>query len=314
MKKIIVDKNSEIKTIQKALLLIDNNDKNEIFIKSGVYYEKVKIVGNHIKLIGEDLNNTIISYNDYAKKNHADGKEMNTFRTYTCMVVGNFIEIENLTIENTSGDGIIYGQAVALSTLGDMINIKNCRILANQDTLFLGPLPRDLIVRYHNFLPFDELVYPINHRVIVRKTIIQGDVDFIFGGANAYFEDCTFISLLRDGYVFAPSTEEDEEYGFTINHSYFKGLSEVPNTYIARPWRDYGKVVVINSVYEAHIKDEGFDKWNDSSRDKTCRFYEYNNMYIDNHAYSRIYFSKVLKQEELEKYELKNLLFEKSKV
>ena len=312
MKKIIVDKNSNINTIQKAISLIDKNDENEIFIKSGVYHEKVKIVGDNIRLIGEDLKNTVISYDDYAKKIHTDGKEINTFRTYTCMVVGNHLTLTNLVIENRSGDGLIYGQAVALATLGDMIHIENCQLLGHQDTLFLGPLPRDLIIRYEDFLPADELQYPLNHRVVVTKTLIQGDVDFIFGGANAYFEDCTFISLLRDGYVFAPSTEADEAYGFTINRGSFRGLSPSPNTFLARPWRDYGKVVIMNSTYGIHIYDEGFDKWNDSSRDQTCRFSEYNNSYVDHHRYKRCYFSQLLKPEELETYQLNRILREKS--
>ena len=311
MNKIIVDKNSKINTIQKALSLIVENVENEIFIKSGVYNEKVMIVGHNIRMIGEDPNKTIISYNDYAKKIHADGKEMSTFRTYTCMIVGSQISLSNLIIENTSGDGSIYGQAVALATLGDMIHIENCKLLAQQDTLFLGPLPRDLIVRYQDFLPADELVYPLNHRVIIKKTLIQGDVDFIFGGANAYFEDCTFISLARRGYVFAPATEADEEYGFTINRCNFKGLSPTPNTYIARPWRDYGKVVIMNSTYGMHIYDEGFNKWNGTSRDQTCRFYEYNNSYVDHHQYKRCHFSRKLKPEELDKYQLNRVILDK---
>lgn len=312
MKKIIVDKNSEINTIQKALQWIDRNDKNEIFIKSGVYREKVKIAGDNIRLIGEDRNNTVITYQDYAKKIHADGKEMNTFRTYTCMALGSNITLSDLTIENTSGDGSIYGQAVALATLGDMIHIENCQLLGHQDTLFLGPLPRELIIRYQNFLPEDELQYPRNHRVLVQKTLIQGDVDFIFGGANAYFEDCTFFSLVRNGFVFAPSTEADEEYGFTINHCDFRGASPSPNTFLARPWRDYGKVVIMNCTYGLHIYDARFDKWNDSLRDQTCRFYEYNNSYTDRHEYIRCYFSHQLEPKDIDNYQLRNILREKN--
>lgn len=311
MKRIIVDKSSDIDTIQKALLLIDKTDENEIFIKSGVYHEKLKIVGNNIRLVGENQESTIISYNDYAKKIHVDGKELNTFRTYTCLVEGNNITLSNLTIENTSGEGSKYGQAVALATLGDMIKIENCQLLAHQDTLFLGPLPRDLIIRYQNFLPDDELKYPLNHRVIITKSIIQGNIDYVFGGANAYFEECTFVSLLGQGYVFAPSTEVDEFYGFTINKCYFRGLSTLPNTYLARPWRDYGKVVIMNSIFENHIYDEGFDKWNDSSRDQTCRFYEYNNSYVDSHQYKRCHFSQILKLDQLDNYQINQILLEK---
>ena len=43
MNKIIVDKDSNVNTIQKAIDLIDINQDNEIFIKNGTYFEKLKI-------------------------------------------------------------------------------------------------------------------------------------------------------------------------------------------------------------------------------------------------------------------------------
>lgn len=46
------------------------------------------------------------------------------------------------------------------------------------------------------------------------------------------------------------------------------------SVFLARPWRDYGIVVFDNCYMENHIKSEGFDKWNDTNRDKTCRFSE----------------------------------------
>ena len=44
--------------------------------------------------------------------------------------------------------------------------------------------------------------------------------------------------------------------------------------YLARPWRDYGLARFEHCAYGAHIAPEGFDKWNDTHRDKTARFYE----------------------------------------
>ena len=295
MNRIIVDKNSNIPTIKKALEYLDKSSDNEIFIKAGIYYEKIKITNyqNNLRIVGEDKENTIISFNDHALKIHSDGKEFNTFRTYSLMLLGTNITLENITVENTSGCGKRFGQAVALSVTGDNIKIKNCNLKAYQDTLFLGPLPFDLLERYKDFLPKDELIYPKDHRVYVDDTYIEGDVDFIFGGAEAYFSNCVIHSLERNGFVFAPCTELIEEKGFVVKRCKFTGASNVPNTYLARPWRDYGMVDIFDSIMDNHIYDLGFDKWNDTNRDKTCRFNEYNSKYFDNHPYERCYFVNI---------------------
>ncbi len=51
-----------------------------------------------IKIIGEDKEKTVITYDDYAGKDN-----MGTFRTYILLVIGNDIWHENPTIENTVG-------------------------------------------------------------------------------------------------------------------------------------------------------------------------------------------------------------------
>lgn len=292
MNKIIVDKNTKINTIQKGLQLLKENEDNEIFINSGTYFEKIKIKNSSHKLLIKGTKDTIISYNDHALKIHQDGKEFNTFRTYTMMILGDNVTLEDLTIINSSGPGNIYGQAVALSLIGNNIKINNCILKAYQDTIFLGPLPKDLIERYQNFLPSDELIFPKEHKVEINNTYIEGDVDFVFGSAEAYFNNCTFKSLSRSGFVFAPSTDINDEIGFVVSNSKFIADNDIPNHFIARPWRDYGYLKLINCEMSNHIYDEGFDKWNDTNRDKTCRFIEINTSYKDNHQYKRVYFVK----------------------
>ena len=293
MNKIIVDKDSNVNTIQKAIDLIDINQDNEIFVKNGTYFEKLKIKfysSFSLRIIGESKENTIISFNDFARKIHQDGLEYNTFRTSSLMLLGDNITLENLTIENTAGCGKKFGQAVALYITGNNVHVNNCILKAFQDTLFLGPLPKDLIVRYQNFLQEDELIYPKDHTVYINDTFIEGDVDFVFGGACCYFDNCTFHSLDRNGFVFAPSTEVDEKKGFIVRNSIFTSTSNNPHVYLARPWRDYGMVELFNCKMGNHIHDVGFDKWNDTSRDLTCRFNESNSSYFDNHQYIRCNF------------------------
>lgn len=300
MQTIYVNKNTSIDTIQKAIDLV--TDTATIHIAKGTYYEKIKLTKSNITFIGEGPLNTIIYFDDYAKKIHKDGLEFNTFRTYSFMILASNISLSNLTIANTSGYGDTIGQAVALHIIGDNIHLDNVHLKAYQDTLFIGPLPHNLITRYDGFLKDDERIIPTSYKSYFNNCYIEGTVDYVFGCGEAYFDNCIFHNLLEGGFVFAPSTYLEDEFGFTVLNSIFTSEVSIPSTYLARPWRDFGKVVLLNCTYQNHILDTGFDKWNDTSRDKTCRFSEYNCNYFDNHSYTRCYFSKVLTAEEAKKY------------
>jgi len=300
MKTVVVKKGTKLDTLSKAVELVD--DGGTIIVFPGRYEEKLKIK-KPVKIHGLDPERTVIVYADHAKKLDDSGNEYGTFRTYTLMLAHDDIELKNLTVENASGPGEIFGQAVALHTLGDRIRISNCLLKSYQDTLFLGPLPEDLRERYRSSLPEDELVGIENARVLIESSTIIGDVDFIFGSANAVFTDCRIVSL-RKGYVAAPSTPKDQEYGFTFLNCVFAGEGE---TYLARPWRDYGKAVFIGCTYGKHIKEEGFHNW-EAGREKTCRFYEADCRYEDDSSFQRVSFAKELSPEEAANYTLDNLL------
>ncbi len=299
MQKLYVGKNREYKSISDILSLI--KPYTTIYLDNGIYHEKIKINCDNISIIGESENNTIISFSDYALKIHKDGKEFNTFRTPTLHLLGKNIELKNLTIKNESGIGKIYGQAVALSLTGDNITLDHVTLEAHQDTLFLGPLPKDLQIRYLGFLENDELVDLEKRRYLIKSSKIIGDVDFIFGTGNAYFLNCEIISN-GDGFITAPATEKEDFYGFTFFKCKFLKYN-ANHVYLSRPWRDYGKAVFIDCLYDNHIIDLGFDKWNDTDRDKTARFYEHNSFYIDHHDYQRVYFTKTLDEDELNLYD-----------
>ena len=301
MKTIVVKKGTNVDRISKAVELVD--DGGTIIVFPGKYVEKLKIKKS-LKIYGFDPEKTVISYCDHAKKVDEAGAEYGTFRTYTLMLAAGNIEIKSITVENTSGPGEIRGQAVALHTLGDKIKLTNCILKSYQDTIFLGPLPADLRERYQSLLPEDELIDLKNARVWIDSSTIIGDVDFIFGSANALFTNCK-IKSQREGYVAAPSTPEDQKYGLTFLKCVFEGEGEY-NTYLARPWRDYGKAVFIGCDYGKHIKEEGFHHWEDG-RESTCRFHEADCRYVDGAEYKRVGYIKELSAEEIAEYTAENL-------
>lgn len=262
--------------LQKAL---DQARPGEtIRLAEGDYRAKAVLFTPGLTLEGAGADRTRIVWDDYAKKLDGQGVEYNTFRTWTLAVCADGVTLRDLSVANDSLHPEEKGQEVALTVYGDRFAMERCRLTSTQDTLFLGPLPDDLIERYDGFLP---------HFLRPSKTcsqrftdcLIEGTVDFIFGCGEAVFEGCEIRSL-RDarniGYAAAPAHEPRQTRGFRFQNCRFTMEEGVApgSIYLARPWRDCGLCEFRNCTYDPHISPEGFDKWNDTRRDKTARFYE----------------------------------------
>lgn len=275
MKILNVGKLEEIKTINEAISLI--NEPTKIILKDELYFEKVVINKSFIEIDG--LNKAVIEYNDYAKKIHEDGREYVTFRTYSVLVKAPHVTLKNLTIKNSAGYGEDIGQAVALHLYNDDIKVINCKIEAYQDTIFCGPFSPDLIERYVDLLPMDERIHEGEFHQYFINSEIKGNVDFIFGGASAIFSSCKIISIPSrhdNSWIAAPDHDKENDTGFIfINCDLVKeGDVKDGTVFLARPWREYGKVTYINCKLGSHIHPEGFSIWNGTDRHKNARFYE----------------------------------------
>ena len=244
----------------------------------GIWRQKATVRTPGLHLIGAGRDKTVLINDDYALKKDESGRDYNTFRTWTLAVCADGVEMEDLSIVNDSLHPEVKGQEVALSVYGDAFRMTHCVLRSTQDTLFLGPLPEDLIERYDGFLP-DELRQNRKLRQNFMSCRIEGTVDFIFGCGEALFDSCEIRSLVdaRDlGYVAAPSHALSQRDGFLFNNCCFtceEGATP-GSIYLARPWRDYGLCEFRNCTYGPHIAPEGFDKWNDTHRDRTARFFE----------------------------------------
>ena len=206
---------------------------------------------------------------------HEDGRPYHTFRTQTVLVDGNDLTFQGCTFENTAGNGKAVGQAIALYLDGDHIRLEDCVLKGHQDTLFLAPLPpkeyeKDGFLGPKQFTPRQDRTF------FLRNCRIEGGVDFIFGGATAFFEDCEFVSV-EPGYVFAPSTPEHVKTGFVARNCRFTAGTGVEehSCYLARPWREYARVRLENCYLGNHIHPEGFSDWGKTEARNTICFEEY---------------------------------------
>lgn len=259
--------------------VFDNAEENAIiYLSEGVYRQKTIIRVPGLTLVGAGAEKTKIVYDDHARKQHIIGGEYNTFRTYTLAVCADRVTMKDLSVINDALQPEVKGQEVALSVVGTDFQMTDCVLTSTQDTLFIGPLPSDLIGRYEGFL-LDDLRRGYPMKQFFSNCVIEGTVDFIFGCGAAVFDRCEIRSLrdARDvGYVAAPSHERSQQEGFLFRSCRFTCEPGVTpgSIFLARPWRDYGLARFENCSYGPHIVPEGFNKWNDTRRDLTARFYE----------------------------------------
>lgn len=282
---IVVDRNGRghFRNIQQAIDSVRafNPDGTiTIFVRSGVYKEKLILPTHvcHVRLIGEDKENTVITYDD-----HANIDKMGTFRTYTFLIRGNDITLENLTIENTS---LALGQAVALHLEGDRIILKNCRIISHQDTVYAA---RE------------------NQRQYFVDCWIEGTTDFIFGSSTCWFERCV-IYCKKNSYITAASTPENVEFGFIFNNCKVVLAKGVDKLYLGRPWRPYAMTLFMNTELPEGILPEGWNNWRNPDNEKTARNMEYNNTGKGSATSKRVKWAKVLSKKEAEKCTLKHVM------
>lgn len=270
----------DFKTITEALEAIRAymDYRVTVNIKNGLYQEKLIIPSwlENVDFIGEDVDKTIIRYNDYAGLDN-----MGTFRTYTVRVDGNNMTFKNLTFENTAGR---VGQAVALHTEGSNLTFENCRFLGNQDTMFIAG--RDAKLYFDN-------------------CYIEGTTDFIFGPATAWFENCT-IHCKADSFITAASTPKDVEYGYIFNNCKITTAPEVTKVYLGRPWRPFASTYFIECEMPEQIRPEGWQNWGNPENEKTARYGEYRSKGPGANPEKRVNWAKQLSESEVKKLSKKN--------
>lgn len=253
-------------TIQEAINAVPYDVEAEIVVSEGEYREKLFSDKRHLTLRGEG--NVRIIGSDYARKSDPCGRRLGTFRSYTAFFSGEHIALENLTIVNDAGRGEDVGQAVALYLDASEARCSSITLLANQDTLFIAPLP-DAEREKGGFYGPRHLAPRRPCRAVFSSCEIAGSIDFIFGGGDALFEDC-IIRSTAPGYVAAPSGRKDGT-GFVFFRSSFAsdGLPD-ESVFLMRPWRPEGKASFLDCSFAGHIDRRYRSSWNGESDESTC--------------------------------------------
>ncbi len=298
----ISKENGDYSTITEAIQAVPYEESAVIYIGEGTYHEKLFCEKSDITFIGAGIDKTIIEYDDGAFDLMEDGSKRGTFRTYTAFFGGKRAVVKNMTIANTVGDGSAHGQALAVYADADECLFENVKLTGHQDTLFCAPLP--LTERQKNGFMGPRVLNPRKKtRQLYRNCEIYGDVDFIFGGADAVFEDCLIVcnnrqknvsskdsndggkadSRFINGYITAACGTKDD-LGFVFRNCTIKGEEGCAEAsiFLGRPWRDEARTVFIDCKMDKSIAPERFSGWGAIDKDQPDTYYgEYGSVSLE---------------------------------
>jgi pectin methylesterase-like acyl-CoA thioesterase len=228
-----------------------------ITIAPGTYREVLTIAKPHIHLRSsvEDPRQTVIVFDKSA------GTSGGTTHSATVNVTGDDFTAENLTFQNDFNahhqQVPVGSQALALLVTGDRAVFRKMRLLGNQDTL-----------------------YAAKGRQYFTNCFIEGNVDFIFGDAKAFFDHCEIRSNAHSGgYITAQSrVRADQDSAYVFDHCRLTADPGVSRVWLGRPWRPYAKVIFLNTEMGEHIEAAGWREWHpgETKSLETVYYAEYN--------------------------------------
>ena len=253
---------AEYPTLQAAVDALPEGG-GEILLAAGTYRGKVNIARAHVRLrgAGRDPGEVVIVWGD------AHATVGGTIKSATLTASGDDFRAENLTIRNDftwqSNEG---SQAVALAVTGDRATFHRVRLLGAQDTLYAGS-------RKCAAEPC-----PVS-RQYFRDCYIEGHVDFIFGDANAFFDHCEIHALAHPQIMITAHsrTTPEQEKAYVFDRCRITADPGAGTIYLGRPWRDYARVIFMNTRIDAPIHPEGWREWTPGTTErlKTAYYAEY---------------------------------------
>ena len=288
--KIIVAKDGtgNYRTIQEALDAVPagNLKPVTVFVRKGIYKERIIVDArkNFINLIGEDKEQTILTFNNHSGTKLANGDTVNTWSSASFFVYADDFHAENISFENNAG--FTAGQAVALRIEGNRASFLNCKITGFQDVLFLSGTG----VKHY-----------------FKDCYIEGTTDFIFGAATALFQNC-HIHSKKNSHITAASTASNIPFGFVFFDCQLTADSLIDKVSLGRPWRPDASVAYINCRMDKHIIPDGWNNWKNPANESTARFAEYHSSGLGANAAARVKWSKQLTDEGVKKYSIENIL------
>ena len=246
----IAGSNQKFRALQAAVDALPETG-GEITLSPGVYREKVLITKSNVTLVGRGRrpHDVVITWSDGAVQ--VGG----TFKTATLEVRGDDFRADNLTVANDYWlRNKTPSQAVAFYVTGDRAVITRVRMLGHQDTLYAA----------------DRKCEPAQggapcrvSRQYFRDCYVEGHVDFIFGNSKAFFENCHLHGVAHEEVMLTAHmrTAADQGRGYVFDRCRITADPGVGKLWLGRPWRDYSRVIFLNTRIDAKLERAGWREW-----------------------------------------------------
>ena len=249
-----------------------------ILVKPGSYCEHVVVPASkpNIHLIGTDPATTTIHYSmnigkapeqlpRYDKTSYwlysTNNPRSSRFGQGKAVVVVDapgFLS-HGISYVNDWGVGSSSGpQALAMYSNADRVSFSRCAFRSFQDTWRTADAD--------------------SCRNFARNCLIEGAVDYMYGGGDAFVDSCTFYNVRAGSVIVAPN-HGTPEYGYVLNRCTIDGNNASTDGHLklGRPWKGNPKTVWLNTTALIPIAPEG---WSDMGAIPAI-FAEYNTMHRD---------------------------------
>ena len=263
------DGQADFRTVQGALNYVMENVAKDtastITVKSGMYNELLYVRNkNNLTIQGEDRDDTVIYYDNYESYNGGTGGSEplgtgtpNGGRSVFLVESADMLVLNNFTLKNShTRNSVDSNQAETIYfNSSHRLVANNMNFMSEQDTL--------LLKGYSWFY----------------NTLVAGNVDFIWGYANAALFEDSEIRTIGDskygadatspgGYVLQARVQNESDKGFVFLNSDFThgpgplGTTvEAGSTYIARSGGNsnyFDNITLINNTFGEHIATVGW--------------------------------------------------------
>jgi polygalacturonase len=243
------DGSGDYRSVQQAIESLPGGGL--VRIRPGVYREVVTVTVPHVRLEGaSDPASVTIVFDRSA------GTAGGTLKSATVSVRADDFYARGITIANdfsrTRELTPQGSQAVALLVTGDRAVFRNMRFLGAQDTLYAGS--KSCASEQGPCVPA---------RQYFADCYIEGNVDFIFGDAKAYFERCEIHAIPHKTVMVTAQSRHyaEQESGFVFDHCKITADRDARQIFLGRPWRPYATVVFVDTDLEAGIEPAGWREW-----------------------------------------------------
>jgi len=198
---VAADGSGDFKTIQGALdtILKTNTERVVVFVKNGIYHEKIRVDSALVTLRGESRTGTQI---EFAQPDAEFNKSPDAIGRGVVNVNGadDFV-LENMTVENTAD--LIGPHAMVIYSTGDRGVVRNCNVWSHgADTVsfWLGDHGRSYLENCH----------------------ITGCVDFVCPRGWCYATNCTFYEI-KDTAAMWHDGSKNKDMKFVLRGCRFDG-------------------------------------------------------------------------------------------